>query len=76
MATSILFNTCQLAPNGKYTTLLHLIALHPAFKTAVNQYYQILGSAPTAESITKLGTYYFALLLPDFPLKHLRLLAQ
>jgi hypothetical protein len=76
MASALLFNTCHLQPSHKYTFLLNLVALHPSFKSAVNQYYQILNNHPTPESIIQLGTNYFALFLPDYPPKQLKLLAQ
>jgi len=76
MATSLIFNTCHVNPSNKYTFLLNLIALHPSFKSMVNQYYQILNCNPTIDSIIKLGINYFGFFLPDFPLKQLKVLAQ
>lgn len=75
MATSILFNSVQTNPSNKYSQLLSLIAIHPNFKSKVNEFYQILNLNPTADSLIKLGTLYFALFLPDYPNKHLKLLA-
>lgn len=39
MATSIVFNCCQTSSNNKYTQLLSLISIHPAFKAKVNEYF-------------------------------------
>jgi hypothetical protein len=64
MATSLIFNTIHSGSSQKYTYLLNLIAQHPSFKSKVNEYYDILGCSPTPESMIKLGTLYFAFLLP------------
>lgn len=76
MATSLIFNTIRTAASSKYTQLLTLISHHPSFKTKVNEYYEILNCAPNPENMIKLGTLFFAFLLPEFPEKHLRYLAQ
>jgi hypothetical protein len=76
MATSIVFNSCQVNLNNKYTQLLALISIHPAFKAKVNDFYQILNLNPTSDSLLRLGSLYFALFLPDYPSKHIKLLAQ
>jgi hypothetical protein len=76
MASSLIFNTCLVNPSTKYTHLLSYIALHPAFKSKVNEYYQILGLNITTEGLVRLGSLYFAFLLPDFPAKQGKYLAE
>lgn len=76
MATSIVFNSVLPSNSNKYTQLLSLIAIHPSFKAKVNEFYQILNSNPSADALIKLGTLYFALFLPDYPNKHLKILAK
>jgi hypothetical protein len=64
MATSLIFNTIHSGSSQKYTFLLNLISQHPSFKSKVNQYYEILNCNLTSDSMVKLGTLYFAFLLP------------
>ena len=76
MSSNILFNCCLTNSHPKHSQLLALIASHPSFKASVNTFYEILNQQPTTASITHLGTLAFALLLPDFPLKHKKQLAS
>lgn len=76
MTSNILFNTCINQQHHKHSQLLALISSHPSFKSSVNQYYQILNQQPTSSSLTHLGTLAFALLLPEYPLKHKQILAE
>ena len=76
MATSLIFNTIRTPTSSKYTQLLSLISQHPSFKSKVNEYYEILHCTPTSDNMIKLGTLFFAFLLPQFPEKHLKYLAQ
>jgi hypothetical protein len=64
MATSLIFNTIHTGASQKYTQLLHLISQHPSFKSKVNEYYEILNCNPTSDNMIKLGTLFFAFLLP------------
>jgi hypothetical protein len=75
MATSLIFNSCLPPPNSKYSHLLSFIAIHPSFKSKVNEFYQILNLNLTADSLIKLGSLYFAFLLPEYPAKYLKILA-
>ena len=76
MASSLIFNTCLANPSAKYTHLLSYIALHPAFKSKVNEYYQILGLSTSVEGLVRLGSLYFAMVLPDLPAKCVKYLAE
>jgi hypothetical protein len=64
MATSLIFNTIHAASSQKYTSLLQLISQHPSFKSKVNDYYDLLACTPTPENMVRLGTLFFAFLLP------------
>lgn len=64
MATSLIFNTIHSSTSPKYTTLLQLISQHPSFKSKVNEYYEILACSPTPDNMVRLGTLFFAFLLP------------
>lgn len=75
MATSLIFNNCLPPTNNKYSHLLSLIAIHPSFKSKVNEFYQILNLNPTPDSLIKLGSLYFSFVLPEYPTKYLKLLA-
>ena len=75
MTSSVLFNS-YLSQTNKYLQGLALIHTHPAFKSKVNEYYQILNLNPTSENLIQLGTLFGALFLPAYPHKHLKLLAQ
>jgi len=49
--------------------------MHPSYKSKVNEFYQIIANNPTQNSLVKIGTLYFAFMLPDFPEEHLKRLA-
>jgi hypothetical protein len=75
MASTVLFNSVLTNPQHKHSQLLALIATHPSFRAAVNDYYQILNLSPTTQSVTHLGTLFFTLLLPEYPLQQTQGLA-
>ena len=75
MSSNILFNCCIGTNHHKHSQLLSLIASHPSFKSSVNSFYEILNQQPTSSNLIHLGTLSFALLLPDYPLKHKQILA-
>jgi len=76
MPPSLIFNTVHNHTNPSHSQLLGLIALHPSFRAAVNQYYLLLHSAPSAQHLLKLGTLFFAFMLPDHPNDALKKLAS
>ena len=71
----LVFNRLHSAPDGSHAQLLHLISLHPSFRSVVNRYYLTLNSNPTPASLTHLASLYLAFLLPDFPAKTTQALA-
>ena len=76
MASNILFNSCISNPQHRHMQLLYLINAHPSFKSKVKQFYQVLNQSPTPASLAHLGALSFALLMPEYPQKHLKQLAQ
>ena len=76
MSISLIFNAVHPPGSHKYTHLLHLVSLHPSFNTKVNEFYQIIHCNTTIDNIVKLGTLYFTFLIPEFPLKYAKELAQ
>ena len=73
--STYIFTSCHEGADNSYTQLLSLIAAHPAFKSKVNTFLQLLPPTITPNDIIKLGELIFTALLPDFSQSHRRRLA-
>ena len=71
----LVFNRLRPAPDGSHAQLLHLISLHPSFRSIVNRYYLTLNCNPTPASLNHLASLYLSFLLPDYPPKTTHALA-
>ena len=70
-----LFGSHQTSSDNEFNHLLYLISSHQDFKFRVNNFLSFLPSPLTSETIVKMGTLIYTLLLPDFEPRYHRKLA-